>query len=89
MLLLLSDIRAEIVAAYSHAQTLLDLSSGSSFRTVARAHNDGSLKSTQVAQDDVISYGPLKVLENDTGSTGLALLPNPTVNETKVRAVVL
>ena len=88
MLLLLSDIRAEIVAAYSHAQTLLDLSSASSFRTTARARNDGSLKSTQVAQDDV-SRRPVSVFKNDSGSTGLAVLPNPTANETKVGAVIL
>eukprot|EP00435_Cladocopium_sp_Y103_P050269 s2757_g15.t1 len=54
-------------------------------RTVARAHNDGRAKSTRVAQDDVISNGPLNVFENDRGSTGVAVLPNPSVDETKVQ----
>ena len=83
--MLLSVMRADI---NSHSQTLLDLDSGSSLRTIARAHNDGSLKLTQMAQD-VISNSPLNVFENDSGSTGVAVLPNPTVNETKVRMVVL
>ena len=72
---------------HSHSQTLLDLDSGSNLRTIARTHNDGSLKLTQMAQD-VISNSPLNAFENDSGSTGVAVLPNPTVNETKVRMVV-
>ena len=54
-----------------------------------RARNNGSLKSTQVAQDDIINHGLLNVFENDGGGTGLAVLPKPAVNETKVMVVVL
>ena len=82
-------MRVDIIA-YSHSQTLLDLDSGSSLRTIARAHSSpGSLKLTQVAQDVIGAASPLNVFKNDSGSTGVAVLPNPTVNETKVRMVVL
>ncbi|CAL1163592.1 unnamed protein product [Cladocopium goreaui] len=57
-------------------------------KTIARTHNDGSLKLTQMAQD-VIGNSPLNVFENDSGSTGVAVLPNPTVNESKVQRDVI
>eukprot|EP00435_Cladocopium_sp_Y103_P047516 s2757_g14.t1 len=53
--------------------------------TVAGAHNDGRAESTRVARDDVISNGPLNIFESDSGSTGVAVLPNPSVDETKVQ----